>query len=349
MRTVVEHSQDVLTAVDSDGRILYDSPSVHRVLGYPQGALVGRNAFELIHPDDLPAALDLLFRTASGDAGASSLVYRFRHSGGDWVVLESVGTAVSGSDGLAVIVTSRDVTRQTSSVASIRRTLDRLEARVEGSTSELEALQVEMLQRLARAAEIRDDETGRHTRRVAELAACLAREIGLGAEQVRTIRGAAPLHDIGKIGVPDGILRKRGPLTPDEMRVMRTHTVLGGRILSGGRSSLMRTAESIALHHHERWDGAGYPQGLHGHEIPLAARVVAVADFFDALSHERPYRPALPAKEVTAAIADGAGSHFDPDLAEAFLRLAPPAARPETCNAHPSVHPDDRTPLDDGR
>lgn len=320
MRAVVDHAQDVLTAVDAEGRILYDSPSVLHVLGYPQGELVGRSAFELIHPDDIPAAIDLLSQTAAGAGAASSLVYRFRHGRGGWVVLESVGVAISGSIGVAVIVTSRDVTRDARSIESIRRALQGLASRAEGGTSG-DAMQMEMLQRLARAAEIRDDETGRHTRRVATLAARLAAAIGLDPDQARIILRAAPLHDIGKIGVPDEILLKRGPLTVDEISVMRTHTTLGGRILSGGSSELMRTAESIALYHHERWDGGGYPSGMSGPDIPLPARVVAVADFFDALSHDRPYRPAMSAEQVSAAIADGAGSHFDPDVARAFLAL----------------------------
>jgi PAS domain S-box-containing protein len=320
--TVVEHAQDVLTVVGSDGRILYDSPSVLRVLGYAQGELVGRNAFELIHPDDLPTAFELLMETASGPGGCSSLIYRFRHKGGSWRFLESVGSGVADADGVAIVVTSRDVTDRIHAVEAIRRTRDDLEARIRGRTSELETLQMEMLQRLAHAAELRDDETGRHTRRVADLSSRIAARLGLDPEQARTIQGAAPLHDIGKIGIPDAILRKRGSLTPDEMKVMRTHTVLGGRILSGGRSDLMRTAEAVALHHHERWDGGGYPHGLRGGEIPLPARIVAVADFFDALTHDRAYRLAVPAAQVREAIESGAGTHFDPAVANAFRALA---------------------------
>lgn len=320
---VVEHALDVLTVIGPDGRILYDSPSVRRVLGYAQGELVGRNAFELIHPDDLPAALELLMATAAAPGRVSSLIFRFLHRSGAWRYLESVGAAVPDAASLAVVVNSRDVTDQVHARRAYQKGREELEERVRSRSAEVEELQLEMLRRLAQAAELRDDETGSHTRRVATLAAALARVMGVDEETALLIERTAPLHDIGKIGVPDAILRKPGPLTPAEMEVMRTHTVVGGRILAGGRSPLLRTAELVALHHHERWDGGGYPHGLGGAEIPLPARIVAVADFFDALTHDRAYRPALPADHVAGEVARGAGSHFDPDVAEAFLLLVP--------------------------
>jgi PAS domain S-box-containing protein len=313
----------VHTVVGPDGRILYDSPSVLRVLGYAQGELLGRNAFELIHPDDLPAALELLMDTAAAPGRISSLIFRFRHRTGGWRYLESVGSAVADPHGAAVIVNSRDVTDQVRARRELQVGREKLEERVRTRSAEVEELQLEMLRRLARAAELRDDETGSHTRRVASLAAALARAMALDEDGIATIERAAPLHDIGKIGVPDSILRKPGPLTPAEMEVMRTHTVIGARILAGGRSPLLRTAELVALHHHERWDGAGYPLRLARTDIPLPARIVAVADFFDALTHDRAYRPALPAEEVASEIARGAGSHFDPAVVEAFRQSRP--------------------------
>lgn len=325
-RTVVAHALDVHTVVGPSGRILYDSPSVLRVLGYAQGELVGRNAFELIHPEDLPGALELLVDTASSADRVSSLVFRFRHKNGEWRFLESVGTAVVQEDGVSVIVNSRDVSDRIGALEAVSRGKRELEMRVRERGAEVENLQLEMLGRLAHAAELRDDETGTHTRRVGALAGAIADALGLDEESRRTIRSAAPLHDIGKIGVPDAILRKAGPLSTGEMEVMRTHTLVGGRILAGGRSDLMRTAELVALHHHERWDGAGYPHGLAGEDIPLPARIVAVADFFDALTHDRAYRSAVPAPQVVREIARSAGSHFDPEVVRAFLELEQPAS-----------------------
>src|SRR5690606_24618471 len=196
-----------------------------------------------------------------------------------------------------------------------------LEHLVLARTRELEDAQVEVLERLASAGEYRDDDTGRHVQRVAALSEALARARGLGEMRASLIRRAAPLHDIGKIGIPDEILLKPGRLTEAEFAVMRNHTTIGARILHGGRSDLMRLAERIAHSHHERWDGAGYPTGLAGDAIPIEARLVAIADFFDALTHDRPYRPAWPLNRVLAEIALTRGRHFDPAVADTFLAL----------------------------
>jgi putative two-component system response regulator len=177
-----------------------------------------------------------------------------------------------------------------------------------------------MLERLAQAVETRDGETGEHTRRVGENSAHLARALGLPDDQVELLRRAAPLHDVGKIGIPDAVLAKRGALTAAEREVVKTHTVLGAKILAQGDSELMRAAERIALGHHERWDGTGYPNGLAGEEIPLEARIVAVVDVFDALVHDRPYRDAWTETRALAEIEAGAGGHFDPAVAAAFLQ-----------------------------
>jgi putative two-component system response regulator len=138
---------------------------------------------------------------------------------------------------------------------------------------------------------------------------------------VRLIRRAAPLHDIGKIGIPDAILLKAGKLEPAEIEIMKTHTLIGARILSGSDHALLTMAESIALTHHERWDGAGYPYQLAGHAIPFEGRVVALADTFDALTHERPYKAASTLEEALAEIRRESGKQFDPELVSAFLRL----------------------------
>jgi putative two-component system response regulator len=189
------------------------------------------------------------------------------------------------------------------------------------SARALDEAQAEVLERLALAAEERDGITGRHTRRVGELAALLAARVGLGADEVERIRRAAPLHDVGKIGVPDHILSKPGPLTAEERERMRTHTSIGARLLSHGRTALMATAAEIAESHHEHWDGTGYPRGLQGAEIPLSARIVAVADVYDALSSDRPYRKALSPDEVLRVIADESGRSLDPAMVREFLGI----------------------------
>lgn len=196
-----------------------------------------------------------------------------------------------------------------------------LEERVRQRTRDLEAARLEILERLALAAEYRDDATGKHTRRVGRISALIARELGLPAGSVKLIERAAPLHDIGKIAVPDRILLKPGRLTPEEYEVMKAHTVVGARILSGSRFDILRLAEQVALYHHERWDGQGYPHGLSRDRIPLPGRVVAVADVFDALTHVRPYKPAWPWEEAVAEVEAQRGRQFDPEIVDAFLNL----------------------------
>lgn len=199
-----------------------------------------------------------------------------------------------------------------------------LEQRVVERTQALEEAHLEVCDRLARAAEFRDDATGQHTRRVGRLSVELAQAVGMDEATTKLLAQAAPLHDVGKIAIPDAILLKPGQLTPSEFAVVRTHTTAGAELLSGGQSRLMQMAEQVARSHHERWDGQGYPHGLAGEAIPVAARVVAVADFFDAVSHPRPYRAPWPRSRAVDEIRRGAGTRFDPALVEAFLEL--PAA-----------------------
>ncbi|MGH7500534.1 MAG: HD domain-containing phosphohydrolase [Longimicrobiales bacterium] len=196
-----------------------------------------------------------------------------------------------------------------------------LESRVRERTRELEETRFEILERLSLAAEYRDDATGRHTKRVGSISAAIARELGLPDDEVETIRLSAALHDIGKIGIPDAVLRKPGPLTPEEKRIVETHTTIGARMLSGSRSVLMQLAETIALGHHEWWNGQGYPKGLAGEAIPLPARVVALADVVDALASDRPYRSAWDAESIRAEVARQQGRQFDPAVAAAYFTL----------------------------
>lgn len=194
-----------------------------------------------------------------------------------------------------------------------------LEAKVHERTRALEEAQIEIVARLAVAAEFRDDNTGQHTQRVGQMSALLAKKLGLPETQVGLIRRAAELHDVGKIGVPDAILGKAGKLTAEEFAIVKTHTAIGARILSGGKFPLLRLAEEIAFSHHERWDGTGYA-GLTGSAIPLAGRIVAVADVFDALTQQRPYKPAWPIAEAVGEIDRQRGRQFDPAVVDAFMR-----------------------------
>ena len=196
-----------------------------------------------------------------------------------------------------------------------------LELRVRERTRELEEAKEEVLQRLALAAEYRDDATGEHTRRVGLISSALARRIGMDERQVELVALAAPLHDIGKIGVPDQILMKGEALDRTEQAVMMSHVCIGARILSGSEHPVLRIAEEIASTHHEWWDGTGYPNRLKGEEIPISGRLVALADVFDALLHLRPYKERWVWKDAVDEIRRGAGTHFDPRLVEAFLAL----------------------------
>jgi putative two-component system response regulator len=199
-----------------------------------------------------------------------------------------------------------------------------LEARVRQRTVELESARMEMLQRLALAAEFRDDRTGRHTQRVGRTAREIAFLMGLTDDDVEQIGLAAPLHDVGKIAISDAILLKPGALTASERALMQRHTLAGAEILRGSGSELLRTAEQVAISHHERWDGGGYPHGVRGEKIPLAGRVVAVADVFDALTHERPYKAAWSIDRAVSTIAEDRALRFDPQVVDAFMTLEHP-------------------------
>ena len=197
-----------------------------------------------------------------------------------------------------------------------------LEERVRERTRDLDAARVEVLDRLALAAEYRDADTAHHTQRVATIAARIAESMGLPKEEVEDLFRAAPLHDLGKIGLDDAILLKPGKLTEEELVAMRRHVLIGSEILSGGNTPVLWLAEKIARFHHERWDGGGY-LGLAGEAIPLCARIVSVADVFDALTHARPYKRAWPIAEAVAEIVSKSGTQFDPAVVSAFLRLRP--------------------------
>jgi putative two-component system response regulator len=203
----------------------------------------------------------------------------------------------------------------------LRRQALALEQRVYEQHEDLDEARLEMLQRLARASEYRDDDTGEHTQRVGRTSALVARALDLSEEDITIIRHAATLHDVGKIAVPDRVLLKPGSLDEHELEAMKKHVRAGADMLSNSRSPLLQIAESIALTHHERWDGSGYVQGLRGDEIPLPGRIVAIADVFDALTHDRPYKRALPLEMALEEIRALRGTQFDPRVVDAFDTL----------------------------
>lgn len=176
--------------------------------------------------------------------------------------------------------------------------------------------------RLAMAAEFRDDDTGQHIVRMGFLAEALALAGGADPAHAAMLRKAAPMHDVGKIGIPDAVLKKPGPFTVDERRVMNQHPLLGAAILGQSRIPLFQLAAEVALSHHERWDGSGYPHGLQGHAIPLSGRIVAIVDFFDALTMDRCYRPAFSDAQALQMLRDERGRAFDPELVDLFLSRA---------------------------
>jgi CHASE2 domain-containing sensor protein len=193
----------------------------------------------------------------------------------------------------------------------------------DGFSRRLSESQLELIQRLAHAVEFRDSETGEHIQRIGLLCERLALAIGWQPAQAEMLRHASAMHDIGKVGIPDRVLLKPGKLDEQEWEVIRTHPVTGGEILAGSESPLLQMAEQIARTHHERWDGSGYPAGLKGEQIPLAGRICAVCDVYDALLSKRSYKESWTSEDALAEIARGAGSHFDPELTRAFLELAP--------------------------
>ncbi len=218
---------------------------------------------------------------------------------------------------------------------------EELEEAVRRRTSELEASRLDVIHCLARAAEFRDDDTGQHVIRVGRYARVIAERLGFSQRELDIIEPAAQLHDVGKIGIADAILLKPGKLTPEEFEMMqkhcgfgkkiaepvsdrdavllRNHTDIGARIMNTGSSPILEMARRIALTHHERWDGTGYPLGLAGEDIPLEGRITAVADVFDALSSKRPYKPAFPLQKCFAIMAEGRGTQFDPEILDAFF------------------------------
>ncbi len=198
-----------------------------------------------------------------------------------------------------------------------------LEKKVRRRTAELNDTRLEIIRRLGRAAEYRDNETGNHVIRMSHYSQLIGLEAGLSDEQAELLLNAAPMHDVGKIGIPDNILLKPAKLDDDEWETMRQHTTFGAEIIGNHSSEILDQARMITLTHHEKWNGKGYPRGLKGKEVPLMCRIIPIADVFDALTSERPYKQAWTSEKAVDVIQKEAGSHFDPALVEAFREVLP--------------------------
>jgi PAS domain S-box-containing protein len=338
-RRYYEVSLDLLVTTDFKGRIMRTNPAWQSTLGHSAETLRSRPVIEFVHPDDREALVAEMAVLASGAAATVSLRSRWRAADNSyrWLQWSAHGSLAEG----LVHASGRDITAQHLAEEQLAHGAKGLEAMVAERTRELEEAHTDTLQRLAAVAEYHDHETAQHTRRVGTTAAALASCLGLGAEQVKLIDDAAPLHDVGKLGIPDRILLKPGKLTTKEYAVMRTHAELGERVLAGSNAPVLRMAAVIAATHHERWDGTGYPLGLAGEAIPLVGRIVAVADVFDALTHDRPYKPAWSVAHAVAEIQREAGSQFDPRVVAAFLTLhthvtgLPTLARQDSLSTRP--------------
>ncbi len=230
-----------------------------------------------------------------------------------------------------LLVRLKRVLRERSLLSEQRRTHQQLVEYSQDLNASLEKLRqahrevqdayLDTINRLAIAAEYRDEETGDHIIRMSRYSAMIGERLGLSNVTVANLRYASPMHDVGKIGIPDRILLKPGKLTPDEFEIMKSHTTIGADILANSRADILHYAEEIALSHHERWDGTGYPQGVAGEKIPVTGRIVGIADVFDALTSDRPYKDAYPLEVALEIIRRDRGRHFDPEAVDAFLGL----------------------------
>jgi putative two-component system response regulator len=301
--------------------------------------LLDQEDFDLVLTDmDLPggSGLDLLMHIAAEHAGVATVVVTATSD-------KKIARAALDAGAYAYVLKPFDDNEMLINLASaVRRRaaetenrihLNRLEqmvrdrtgemwtyvAELEKAQREMRFLQEETIQRLSLAAEFRDDETPRHIQRMSHYCALIADRIGLDADRCEQIRIASALHDVGKIGVPDHILMKPGPLDESERAIMERHCEIGHRILSGSTAPVLQLACTIALTHHERFDGGGYPKGISGETIPLEGRIAAIADVFDALTTNKVYRPAVPLSKAVEILKEERGKHFDPNLLDAFL------------------------------
>jgi PAS domain S-box-containing protein/putative nucleotidyltransferase with HDIG domain len=312
-------SRDLLATMDQGARLIRVNAAWECALGHRAESMCARGLLEFVHCDERAAVRAELAGTVDGSRASVESRNRFRTADGKYRWLE--WEAATWSSNGVIHMVARDITEQRTAQQQLANSARWLEAKVAERTHELDEARAETLQLLASVVEYRDDQTFQHTERVGLLAAEIAVRLGLRAKQVTRLREAAGLHDIGKIAIPDRILLKPGSLSTQQQMVMETHAALGARLLSRSSSPVLQMAAVLAATHHEWWNGSGYPSGLAGERIPLVGRIVAVADVFDALTHERPYMPAWPVSQAIARIKRASGSQFDPRVVSAFLAV----------------------------
>jgi PAS domain S-box-containing protein/putative nucleotidyltransferase with HDIG domain len=312
-------SHDLLATIDRSGRVTSVNAAWEDALGHVAEWVLRRDLIELVHCDERSRVRAQLDRAADGGVEGVASRNRFRTADGKYRWLEWEAASWF-ADGVLHLI-ARDVTEQRTAQQQLANSARSLEARIAERTQELDEARAETLQLLAAVVEYRDDQTFQHTERVGVLAAEIALRLGLRAQQIARLREAAALHDIGKIAIPDRVLLKPGRLDTQQQTVMETHAALGAQLLSRSSSPVLQMAAVVAATHHEWWDGSGYPSGLAGERIPLVGRIVAVADVFDALTHERPYMPPWPVGQAIARVRRAAGRQFDPRVVDAFLAV----------------------------
>jgi len=309
----LEFVPDAIVGVCQSGHIVLVNRHAEELFGYEREELEERELdllvperFRRMHPKH---RANYFRRPYPRSMGADLKLFAVRKDGTEFPAEISLSSIDWNGEQIAAAAV-RDVSRH--------RESERERARRKAFGS-LEASSQEAVERLAGAIEMYHPENSRHVNRLASIAAMLGTRLGLDAGRVLLLRAAAPMHDVGMIVTPGGVLRKRGKLTPSERERMQSHTTVGHSILAGSKSELLKMAATIALTHHEWFDGSGYPQGLSGEEIPIEGRIVAVADVFDALLSDRPYRLAYDVEQATGMVAEESDTHFDPTVIDALL------------------------------
>ena len=308
-RLLAENSSDMISRHDVNGIFLYVSPACRTILGYEPDDLIGNPVSKYTHPEDAKELLDIM-ATPQWDDVTATVDYRARHKNGEYIWIET--TARLFMD---------ETTNRQEFQASSRNITERKEAEeaLQRAHTDLQEAYDKTIEGWVLALDLRDRETEGHTQRVTNMTVKLAKVMGYSEEEIIHIRRGALLHDMGKMGIPDEILQKPGPLTDDEWIIMRRHPEMAHQMLA--QIKYLKEAIIIPYYHHERWNGSGYPHKLKGEDIPLHARMFAVVDVWDALSSDRPYRKKMPEQEVLAYLNREAGHLFDPQVIEKFIPL----------------------------
>lgn len=308
-RLLAENSSDMISRHDATGTFLYVSPACQAILGYKPEELINTPVTPLVHQDDAKQIIDLLATPDWNDVTVT-VDYRLLHKNGEYIWVETTARLFFDENNKRqeFQASSRNITERKEAEEALQR-----------AHLDLQDAYDKTIEGWVRALDLRDKETEGHTQRVTEMTVRLAKIIGCSQDEIIHIRRGALLHDMGKMGIPDEILQKPGPLTNAEWDVMRKHPELAYRMLS--RIKYLEEAITIPYYHHERWDGSGYPHKLQGNDIPLHARLFAVVDVWDALSSDRPYRKRMPPHEVIDYLKKESGKLFDPEMVENFIPL----------------------------